>query len=105
MWPNQLSLTKTAADQVVSAVFSAIADSLARNETVTIAGFGTFATRRREARQGRNPQTGETVAIAASTAPSFKAGKALRDTIKAGTPRRDRRRPGGAQDRVLEPSP
>ena len=71
---EQLSLTKTAADQMVSAVFSAIADSLARNETVTIAGFGTFTTRRREAGLGRNPQTGETIAIAASTAPSFKAG-------------------------------
>ena len=52
-----------------------------RNETVAIAGFGTFSTRSRAARQGRNPRTGEHIAIAASKAPAFKAGKKLRDTV------------------------
>ena len=67
---------------VDNAVFSAITGALAREETVTIAGFGTFATKRRPARQGHNPRTGESIAIAASKAPSFKAGKSLRDAVR-----------------------
>ena len=77
------SLDKATADHAVSAVFSAIADALARGETVTIAGFGAFTTRTRAARTGRNPATRESIAIAASRAPSFKAGKALRGTVNA----------------------
>ena len=76
------SLSKSDADAAVSAVFSAIADALASGETVTIAGFGAFSTRSRPARPGRNPATGETITIAASTAPSFKAGKTLRDAVR-----------------------
>ena len=75
------SVTTAAAERMVAAVFSAIGDALARDEAVTIAGFGKFATRSRAARTGRNPQTGEPVAIAASKAPSFKAAKALRDAV------------------------
>ena len=75
-------LPKAAADRAVNAMFSVIAQALARGETVTIAGFGTFATRSRAARQGRNPATSERIAIAASTAPSFKAGRTLRDAVK-----------------------
>ena len=78
---SQASLSKAAADTAVNAVFSAISDALARGESVTIAGFGTFSTKSRPARQGRNPRTGESIAIAASTAPSFKAGKTLRDAV------------------------
>ena len=77
----QASLSKAAADSAVNAVFSSISDALAREETVTIAGFGTFSTKRRPARQGRNPRTGESITIAASKVPSFKAGKTLRDTV------------------------
>ena len=76
------SLSKSDADAAVSAVFSAIADALASGEIVTIAGFGAFSTRSRPARQGRNPRTGESITIAASTAPSFKAGKTLRDAVR-----------------------
>ena len=72
------SLSKADA-AAVGALFSAIADALARGETVTVAGFGRFTTRDRAARTGRNPQTGDAVAIAASRVPAFKAGKALRD--------------------------
>ena len=72
---------KATADRAVSAVFAAIGDALARSEKVTIAGFGTFATRSQAARQGRNPATGESIAISASTTPSFKAGKTLRDAV------------------------
>ena len=75
------SLSRTQAASAVNAVFLAIADALARGETVTEAGFGTFTTRRREAREGRNPRTGESITIAASTTPAFKAGKALRDAV------------------------
>ena len=78
----QASLSTAAADRAVSAVFSAIGDALANGESVTLTGFGTFSTRRREARQGRNPRTGESIAIAASNVPSFKAGKSLRDAVK-----------------------
>ena len=78
----QASLSLTAADKAVNAVFSAITDALANEETVTLTGFGTFSTKRREAREGRNPRTGESIAIAASRVPSFKAGKTLRDAVK-----------------------
>ena len=75
------SLTKASADAAVNAVLSTITDALANGETVTLTGFGTFSTRQREARQGRNPRTGESIAIAASSVPTFKAGKALRDAV------------------------
>ena len=78
----QASLSVTAADKAVNAVFSAITDALANEETVALTGFGTFSTKRREAREGRNPRTGESIAIAASRVPSFKAGKTLRDAVK-----------------------
>ena len=78
----QASLSVTAADKAVNAVFSASTDALANEETVTPTGFGTFSTKRREAREGRNPRPGESIAIAASRVPSFKAGKTLRDAVK-----------------------
>ena len=75
------SLSKSDAASAVGVVFQTIADTLAGGEAVTIAGFGTFATRDRPAREGRNPRTGETIAIAASPTPSFKAGKTLRESV------------------------
>ena len=80
---SQASLPKAQAERAVDALFSAIGEALARSESVTIPGFGTFAAKARAARQGRNPRTGETIAIAASKAPSFKAGKALREAVRA----------------------
>ena len=77
----ETSATRATAERMVGAVFSAIGDALARDEPVAIAGFGQFVIRDRAARQGRNPQTGEPVAIAASKVPSFKAAKALRDAV------------------------
>ena len=80
----QSSLSKAQAERVVDAVFSAIGEALASGESVVIIpGFGTFTTKTRAARQGRNPRTGETIAIAPSKAPSFKAGKTLRDAVRA----------------------
>ena len=80
----RLRLRKAEAEAVVDTVFEAIGESLAREEAVRIAGFGTFATRSREARTGRNPGTGEAVAIPASKAPAFRAARALRDRVKRG---------------------
>ena len=81
---TQAALSKAQAQSAVDAVFSAIAEALARHESVVIPGFGAFTTKTRSARQGRNPQTGESIAIAASKAPAFKAGKSLRDAVRAG---------------------
>ena len=66
---------------MIGAVFSAIGEALARGDTVTIAGFGTFARKSRPAREDRNPRTGEHIAIGASNSVSFKVGKALREAV------------------------
>ena len=78
-------LSKAVAKEAVDGVFGAIGDALANGEEVRIAGFGTFGTRNRPARTGRNPSTGEAVSISASTSPTFKAGKTLKDVINAGS--------------------
>ena len=75
------SLSRADAAAAVTATFSTIADALASGETVRIAGFGISSTRSRPARESRNPHTGESIAIAASNTPSFKAGKTLRDAV------------------------
>ena len=74
---------RSAAGDAVDAVFEAIAEDLARGEDVRVAGFGTFGSTSRPARTGRNPRTGESLDIAAPTAPTFKAGKPLRDAVNA----------------------
>ena len=76
--------SRTLQQSPVDAVFEVIAEALAREEAVRIAGFGTFETKSRSARTGRNPRTGESVSIPASKAPSFKAAKALRDAVNGG---------------------
>ena len=77
-------LSKGAARDVVDGVFAIIGETLADGEEVRLPGFGTFGTRSRPAHTGRNPRTGEAVAISASTSPTFKAGKTLKDTVNAG---------------------
>ena len=74
--------TKKDVDKVVSAVFESIMESLGAGEKVQIIGFGTFAARERKGRQGRNPATGEPIQIPAAKAPTFKAGKVLKDSLK-----------------------
>ena len=76
------SLTKKDATAALDATLKAITDSLAKGEDIALTGFGSFTVRERAAREGRNPQTGETVQIAASKVPAFKAGKALKDAVK-----------------------
>ncbi len=73
--------SKAAAGKAVDAVFDTITAALKNGDQVTLVGFGTFLVRDRAARTGRNPQTGETINIAASKAPAFKAGKALKDAV------------------------
>ena len=75
------SLSKSDVASTVSVVFETIAEALGQGETVTIAGFGTSTTRNRAARQGKNPRTGETISIAASRTPWFKAGRTLRNAV------------------------
>ena len=75
------STIRAAAERMVGAAFSAILCAPARDEPVAFAGFGKFAVRGRAAPQGRNPRTGELVAVPASRAPSFKPAKALRDVV------------------------
>ena len=74
-------LNGTQADKAVNAVLDSIASALAAGEKVTLPGFGTFETRDRAARQGRNPQTGETMEIAASTSVGFKPGAQLMEKV------------------------
>ena len=81
---GETGLTRSAAEAAVNAMLSGIAGSLARGEAVSLLGFGTFATRRRPARTGRNPGTGESLEISASTVATFKAGKPLKDAVNAG---------------------
>ncbi|MGL5042038.1 MAG: HU family DNA-binding protein [Culicoidibacterales bacterium] len=75
-------LSKKDAESAVNAVLEAIKSALKSGEKVTLTGFGTFEVRERSARQGRNPQTGETIQIAASKVPAFKAGKELKEAVK-----------------------
>ena len=74
-------LSQKAATVVVDSVLNTIVDSLAAREPVSLAGFGTFTCRHRDAREGRNPATGEAMSFAASNTPIFKAGKAFKDKV------------------------
>ena len=81
---DRTGLSKAVAREAVDGVFAAIGDALADGKEVRIAGFGIFGTRSRAARAGRNPRTGEAVSISASSSPTFKAGKTLKDAVNAG---------------------
>lgn len=74
--------TKTQSDAVIKAIFDAMAGEMAKGGVVDIAGFGKFEGVMRDARMARNPRTGEMVQVAAKRVPKFKAGKALKDTVK-----------------------
>jgi DNA-binding protein HU-beta len=74
-------LSKAQAGRAVEALVDAVTGALKNGDQVSIVGFGSFLVRRREARKGRNPKTGESIDIAASNAPAFKAGKALKDAV------------------------
>ncbi|WP_298138215.1 HU family DNA-binding protein [Acidiferrobacter sp.] len=78
---EQADLNKASATRAVDAVFDAITQGLRNGETINLVGFGTFSVGERAARSGRNPRTGETIDIAASRNPRFKAGKGLKDAV------------------------
>ena len=81
---GETGMTRSATEAAVNSMLSCIAGSLARGEAVSLLGFGTFGTKSRPVRTGRNPRTGESLEIAASTVPTFKSGKSLRDSVNAG---------------------
>ncbi len=78
---EQTGLTKKDTEKVLNAALDAITAALVKGDKVQISGFGIFEVKEREARTGRNPRTGETMEIAASKVPSFKASKTLKDAI------------------------
>ncbi len=78
---DRADLPSSKADDVVSAIFEQITNALARGEPVNLVGFGAFAVKQRAERLGRNPNSGEAITIAASSQPTFKAGKALKEAV------------------------
>ncbi|MBQ0110719.1 MAG: HU family DNA-binding protein [Oscillospiraceae bacterium] len=79
---DKAGISKKDADKALAAVIDTITASLKKGDKVALIGFGNFEVRTRAARKGINPQTGKQINIAASKAPVFKAGKALKDAIK-----------------------
>ena len=78
---EKAAISKKDADKAVAAFIDAVTDSLAKGDKVQLVGFGTFEVRERAERTGRNPKTKESITIAASKTPAFKAGKAFKDAI------------------------
>lgn len=78
---EKAGLTKKDAEKAVNALFVSVEEALVKDDKVQVIGFGTFEVKAREARKGRNPQTGAEITIAASKNPVFKAGKALKDAV------------------------
>ena len=78
---QQSSISKAEAGRILGNLLDSVTNSLAKGESVTLVGFGTFSVSHRAARQGRNPQTGSPISIPASKVPRFKAGKSLKDAV------------------------
>ena len=78
---EQTNLSKKDAEASLKAFIDVVSEELKKGEKVQLVGFGTFEVSERAAREGRNPQTGETMEIKASKTPKFKAGKALKDVV------------------------
>ena len=80
---EKAGLSKKDAEAALKAFTDVVAEQLKKGDKIQLVGFGTFEVAERAAREGRNPQTGEVMPIAASKAPKFKAGKALKDMVNA----------------------
>lgn len=80
---EKASVTKKDADTVLTAALDAITEAVAQGEKVTLVGFGTFESRARQAREGRNPSTGKPINIPATTVPAFSAGKLFKEKVSA----------------------
>ena len=78
---EQFNITKKMAGEIVDSLLAGISKSLANGETVPFIGFGTFSVKDRAAREGKNPQTGEAIKIAARKVPHFKAGTKLKEAV------------------------
>lgn len=78
---NLSGLTKADSTRAIDAIIQSIHTELSQGNDVRLTGFGTFCVKKREARDGRNPRTGKTIKIAATTFPKFKAGKNLKEAI------------------------
>lgn len=76
---KETNTTQKEAAEMISATVNAIVEAVASGEKVTLVGFGTFEAKKRAAKNGRNPQTGESILIPAKTVPAFTAGKAFKD--------------------------
>ncbi|MEL6160809.1 MAG: HU family DNA-binding protein [Cyanobacteria bacterium J06554_11] len=81
MVADKAEVSKKDADAVLSAVIESIMESVAGGEKVSLVGFGSFEPRSRKARDGRNPQTGQTIKIPATTVPAFSAGKGFKQLV------------------------
>lgn len=79
---DKTGLTKKDSEAALASALDGVKDSLKKGNSVTLVGFGTFAVSKRNARQGRNPQTGATINIPARKVPVFRAGKGLKDSVK-----------------------
>ncbi|GGE54074.1 DNA-binding protein HU [Pullulanibacillus camelliae] len=75
-------LSKSDVDKVINGVIEEVTEALREKDRVQFVGFGTFETRERSSRKGRNPQTGEEIDIPASTVPAFRAGNKLKEAVK-----------------------
>ena len=78
---KEADVTLIDAGKCLDSLMKGVTESLAKNDNVTLVGFGTFQVKDRSAREGRNPKTGETIQIKASKVPSFKAGKGLKEAV------------------------
>lgn len=79
---KKADLTKSDANEALKCILNAIKEALKEGDTVQLVGFGTFKVNNRNARKGRNPQTGKEIEIAAAKVPGFVPGKSLKDAVK-----------------------
>ena len=80
---SQAEISKKDSEKALKAFVDVVTEELKKDHKIQLVGFGTFEVSQRSAREGRNPQTGKTMKIAACKAPKFKAGKALKDAVNA----------------------
>ncbi|MGR9106834.1 MAG: HU family DNA-binding protein [Gammaproteobacteria bacterium] len=78
---DESGLAKTDVGKALDGFITVVTDALKSGDSVSLIGFGTFVVKKREARTGRNPQTGEAIKINAANVPGFKAGKGLKDAV------------------------
>ena len=78
---KETNLSKKDTEATINAFMNVVSEELSKKSKIQLVGFGTFETRERAAREGKNPQTGEKIKIAAATVPAFKPGKALKEKV------------------------